>query len=262
VRSSDLAGAVARIRAKKEALHLHNEVKWGKVSHAYLEKYKALVDEIFDMLEAGIIKIRIMFTQNLHVPVGLSESHLEDQYFILYYQFLRHAFGLQYANDTGGEIHVRLNLDQLPDNRERANRFKSYVCQLSTFRAFRQAKIKVDREQIADVVSHKHDLLQALDIVLGAMQFRLNDKHLEKPPGKRRRGKTTIAKERLYRHINARIQKLRGRLFNIGANTSNDGDPANRWRHPYRHWLFTPKRRVIAVGRGKPRNQARRRKKQ
>ena len=27
---------------------------------------------------------------------------------------------------------------------------------------------------------------------------------------------------------------------NIGTSTSWQGDPANRWHHPYRHWLFTP----------------------
>jgi hypothetical protein len=255
VRSTDLEYVRMRLQAKKAALNLKDEVKWQKVSHAYQKKYVALVDEVFDLLAADRIKIRVMFTQNMHVPTGLSQTHIEDQYFILYYQFLKHAFGLPHSNADGNPIRVRLNLDQLPENRERANRFKSYLCGLSTNRDFERARIEFDRDNIADVVSHDHDILQVLDVILGAIQFRLNDKHLEKPEGKKRRGKRTLAKQKLYKHINRRIQGIHHRQFNVGTSTSDDGDPSNRWKHPYRHWLFRPKRRQTIVGRGKPRNR-------
>lgn len=71
------------------------------------------------------------------------------------------------------------------------------------------------------------------------MAFRLNDKHKEKPPGKRRRGKRTVAKECLYKHIRARVCQLYPH-FNIGETTGKGGDWANLWRHPYRHWKFVP----------------------
>lgn len=94
---------------------------------------------------------------------------------------------------------------------------------------------------IAEVRSHDHVLMQCLDLVLGAMAFRLNDMHLEKLPATRRRGKRTIAKEKLYKHICGHIRALRPG-FNIGESTGTDGDYCNRWHHPYRHWRF--------VGRG------------
>ena len=80
-------------------------------------------------------------------------------------------------------------------------------------------------------------LLQCTDLIIGAMQFRLNDKHLEKPPGSRIRGKRTRAKLALYETIRGRINGLRPG-FNIGITTGHDADKANRWRHAYRHWLF------------------------
>lgn len=83
-------------------------------------------------------------------------------------------------------------------------------------------------------------LLQCVDVVLGAMQFRLNDKHKEKPEGSRTRGKRTIAKEGVYRHILARIQQVYPR-FNISLPTSLRDDMTNLWKDPYRHWLFVPK---------------------
>jgi len=71
------------------------------------------------------------------------------------------------------------------------------------------------------------------------MAFRLNDKHKEKPPGKRRRGKRTVAKECLYKHIRARVCQLYPH-FNIGETTGKGGDWANLWRRPCRHWKFVP----------------------
>jgi hypothetical protein len=82
--------------------------------------------------------------------------------------------------------------------------------------------------------------LQCLDIVLGAMNFRLNKKHLDKPAGARLRSQKTRAKEKIYKHINKRIHNIYPR-FNIGVTTSIHGDPANRWQHRYRHWNFKTK---------------------
>jgi hypothetical protein len=78
-----------------------------------------------------------------------------------------------------------------------------------------------------------------LDVVLGSMTFRLNDKHKEKIEGKNTRGKRTVAKEKLYKHINAHIRKIYPN-FNIGATTGTQSDLTNYWKHPYRHWKFTP----------------------
>jgi hypothetical protein len=97
----------------------------------------------------------------------------------------------------------------------------------------------MQKDNLVEVDSHEHILLQCLDVVLGAMQFRLNDGHKEKIPGERRRGKKTVAKEKLYKHINAHIQDIYPQ-FNIGITTGHKMDKANRWKHPYRHWLFTP----------------------
>ncbi|BCJ87503.1 hypothetical protein skT53_24880 [Effusibacillus dendaii] len=57
-------------------------------------------------------------------------------------------------------------------------------------------------------------------------------------------GKRTIAKEKLYKHINKRIREIYPN-FNIGisAGTKNIHD---RWLHPYRHWLFVPSQHKIA----------------
>lgn len=76
-----------------------------------------------------------------------------------------------------------------------------------------------------------------MDIILGAMNFRLNDLHKIKNPETGKRSKRTIAKDKLYKAINANIREIR-KGFNVGVNTGIDGDTTNYWKHLYRHWNF------------------------
>ena len=230
----------ARLKTCCAALRLNDEVKWQKISTAYADKYIALMDELFDLVAEGDVKLRIMFTQNYFAPRRLSPEQGEDGFFILYYQFIKHAFGLRYAGIAGQRTAVRLMFDELPDTLEKRARFKAYLAALDRSPEFRRSGIDLDAGDIAEIDSKRHILLQCVDVVLGAIQFRLNDKHKEKPEGSRKRGKRTIAKERVYKHILARIQLLYPR-FNIGRPTSLRDDMANLWRDPYRHWLFVPK---------------------
>lgn len=248
VRLQDLHEAIDRLGQKKHVLNFFGEVKWQKVTTTYLEKYCSLMDEFFDLVKADKVKVRVMFTSNNIQPQNLEPYHREHEYFILYYQFLKHAFGLRYSNESGNPINVRIYFDKLPDTREKTQLFKDFVYGMNRSAEFKKAQVRILRDQLAEVTSHKHVILQCLDVVLGAMQFRLNNKHKIKPVGSRQRGKRTIAKERLYKHISDQIRNIYPH-FNIGISTGTGGDPVNRWRHSYRHWLFVPADAVIEYGR-------------
>ncbi len=206
LRESDRLSIASDLDALKCELNLGREVKWTRITENYRDKYISLIQRFFDHVEADKIKLRIMFTQNAMVPVGLTDEHLENEYFILYYQFLKHAFGLQYAGIVS--MNVATYLDTLPHGREKVDRFKSYLHSLGDFPPFREKKIVFPREDIADVDSRDHVILQCLDVVLGAMQFRLNDQHLEKSKDSRVRGKRTRAKEEVYTVISRRIRAI------------------------------------------------------
>lgn len=237
VESHELLRVQQRLEAKKRELNFYGEIKWQKVTANYLGKYEALMSAFFDEVQSRRVKVRIMFTQNRRDRIDLAPERLEDGYFKLYYQFIKHEFGLTHAPTGSTPIRVRLLFDEMPDQLERRYTFRQYLASLSKSAAFRKAGLVIDPSQIAEVRSHDHVLLQCTDVVLGAMQFRLNDKHRLKPVGASRRGKRTVAKEKLYRTILERVQQIRPR-FNIGISTGDDGDRSNRWHHPYRHWLF------------------------
>lgn len=240
VRSDDIDKVRQVLAERKRELNLYGEIKWSKVTINYLEKYISLTDTFFNLVEQDTIKIRIMFTQNIHVPTTLGDYQREYGYYLLYYQFIKHAFGLSYANPgTSAPLRLRIYLDRIADTLEKVAQFKAHLVGLQESTGFRQAHLQIKADQIAEVVSHDHDILQCLDVILGAMQFRLNDLHKAKSPDSSRRGKRTVAKEKLYQHILHRIRQIYPN-FNIGISTGRHGDWANLWHHPYRHWRFVP----------------------
>lgn len=72
----------------------------------YLQKYMAM-DVFLDLVRQDLVKMRIMFTQNINVPTGLDSFQRANGYHLLYYQFIKHAFGLANCNC---QIHPRFNI--------------------------------------------------------------------------------------------------------------------------------------------------------
>jgi len=235
VPGSAVEAITRRLNTVKARLNLHGEVKCTKVTEPYLEKYKAVVDAFFAELTAGHAKVRIMFRQNARKPRGLTPMQIEQGFYILYYQFIKHAFGFASMPAPEQLMHLRLYMDQFPDTAEQTARFRGYILGLNQSAVFRGAHLHIRPEDFTEIRSHEHVLLQCLDIVLGAMAFRLNDMHKEKLPGTNHRGKRTKAKESLYKHILHHVRALRPN-FNIGITTGGD-----RWEQAYRHWAFVPK---------------------
>ena len=95
--------------------------------------------------------------------------------------------------------------------------FLQAIYHLNELKTFQKANIHINEGDVAEVNSKKHLPLQVMDVVLGSVCFRLNDKHKERGiDGKR--AKRNIVKERLHKHIRKRIWELHPG-FNIGVTT-------------------------------------------
>ncbi|NCN84281.1 MAG: DUF3800 domain-containing protein [Sphingomonadales bacterium] len=217
---------------------LNDEIKWNNISVGNSDRYLQFVDEVFDLIEEGRMRMRIMFTHNYMRPLGLTKEHRRDAYFILYYQFLKHGLGLRYYNRQSGDRELEIICDQFPTTGNQVENFKRHIVEHNE-RALGRAGITIKPQLIGEAKSHAHIILQATDVILGSMNFRLNDLHKAKPLGKFRRGKKTVVKEKVFRKISSRIRKIYPN-FNIGISTGHRGDIANRWNDPYRHWCFEP----------------------
>lgn len=233
--------------SKVQDLEFENsELKWSNVNTFKLEQYKSVTDVFFEFVKTNVIKVRIMFTDNRFIPTQLTKEHRDNQYHILYYHFIKLAFGLKYLT-SDIPIDLEIFFDKLPDTQRKNEQFKNFIYGIQYLPEFIESKIKIKKESIYEVDSKKHILMQCLDVVLGAMAFRLNDLHKEKPEGSKTRGKRTLAKEKLYKHINKKIRETRAN-FNIGITTGLDGNSPNLFFQPYRHWLFIPSSKTVESG--------------
>lgn len=228
------------LNLKKQQLNLNAEVKWTKVTENYLEKYIELIHLFFDFVRAQDIHIRIMFRKTEDQYERNATPIKDERYFKLYYQFLKHSFGFTTSKSITGEYYVHFLMDELPDHTERANAFKDYLCALPMAPGMGDTGLHIRMRDIGEVHSHDHVILQCIDVVLGAMYFRLNQLHKEKVEGTHRRGKRTIAKEKLYKAIHAEIETIHP-YFNIGVSTGFRGCSHPHWESVYEHWRFVPK---------------------
>ncbi|MEM8655740.1 MAG: DUF3800 domain-containing protein [Pseudomonadota bacterium] len=251
LKSQDRQAIEELLQAKKHELNLNSELKWQRVTDNYLDKYAEFIKFYFRFVVSNRIKVRIMFSQNIHQPNNLTKEQIENTYFRLYYQFIKHAFGIRFCNPNAlDRVEFALLLDQIPDTEAKTSNFKKYLSNIPETIGLRGLGIAMPVSQVASVDSKDHVILQGLDIILGAMAFRLNDKHLVKPDGSRRRGKRTITKEKLYKLINREIRELYPG-FNIGVSTGQPNGQTDRWHHQYRHWRFVPTNHTIHLDRGK-----------
>jgi len=238
VESSQYEGIRKALTEQAQALNLGTELKWTKINAYQLEGYLEIMTLFFQYIQANEVKVRIMFTQNAFKQVNLSEYQKAHAYHLLYYQFVKHAFGLKYLNPKTPNF-IEFFFDEIPDTQQKNELFKNHVFSLQRIPDFQKANIRIELDAIAEVDSKQHILLQCLDVVLGAMAFRLNKMHLQKPPNAKNRGKRTLAKEKVYKHILQKIKEVYPN-FNIGITTGTQGNLANLWEHPYRHWRFLP----------------------
>ena len=245
--SEHRAEVLRRMTKIKEELGIVDEIKWQKVNAYHYEKYVKLVDELFEMGKAGMLKIRIFFRHNQFEP-ELTPEKRKEEYPILYYQFIKYAFGLVFANDTEG---IRLYLDEIPLNQSDKQNFVSHLYSLNNDSEFKAKGIRFVDKGISEVDSKSHLPLQFMDVILGAICFKLNEKDKLKSDGDERPGKRTILKLKLklYKHINQKIREIYPD-FNIGISTPIKLE-SDRWFQVYRHWSFKPKHHVRNLTRTK-----------
>jgi hypothetical protein len=164
--SSDDRQDVERILSeKKTSLNLLKEIKWQYITENYKNKYIEFIDLYFTLIATGRIKVRIMFTQNMFRPRGLTHEHVINEYFILYYFFIKRAFGLSHCNPGSiDRIYISLLLDQIPHNSDSIERFKRYLLRLNSSAAFQHSRVHINQGGISNVNSKEHVILQGLDI--------------------------------------------------------------------------------------------------
>lgn len=239
IRSEHYEEVLQRLRDAVEDAGIENEeIKWQKVNEYTEPKYKQIIDTLFALLGEGKAKLRVFFRHRQYEPIGLDNEQRKKEYPKLYYQFIKNDFGLIHSNPQKRSIRVRILIDDMPMKGTDRKGFLNAIYHLNELQSFQKANIHIHNGDVAEVDSKKHLPLQVMDLVLGAMCFRLNDKHKERGiDGKR--AKRNIVKERIYIYIREKIWELYPG-FNIGITTPIK-KKTDLWELPYLHWNFIPK---------------------
>lgn len=200
VDSKNYENVLAMSKTFVEEFGITEEIKWQKVNEYWYEKYLTLVDFIFELLAQGYIKIRIFFRNNQYTAPYLTREQRHKAYPLLYYQFIKHAFGFQYSNPENKPQYLKIMLDDIPLKGEDKKEFKKFIYGLNYDKGFQKANIHIRESDICEIDSSEHLMLQFMDLILGSICFRLNNKHKIKDGTTNRRGKRTIVKEKLYKY--------------------------------------------------------------
>lgn len=237
-----------RMHAVVNEVGINDEIKWQKVNEYHYDKYVRLVDVLFDLAKEGKLRIRIFFRHNQYAPTHLTPEERKADYPMLYYQFIKYAFGLPYAGVDGLDS-LTLFLDEIPLRQSERDEFITHIRSIAKDPILRNMGLQIPDDGIVEVDSKQHLPLQFMDVILGAICFKLNEKDKLKKEGENKIGKRTLLKLKLYKHINARIREIYPN-FNVGVTTpirySSDS-----WTQVYRHWSFIPKYHTRDISRTK-----------
>lgn len=240
VRADKRQGIVADLAALRSELGLVGELKWRRVSPTNWERVAFMLDAFLEFVDARDITLRYMWLDRLFYNAGaLTEYHAEYGYYILYYFFLIYGFGLPYHDLD--EVRVEFFPDQLPKDEQKRAEFMTFLRHCHTANVFKgRSPFRII--DVGDVDSRKHVLLQCVDVIIGAVGFRLNRFH-ERLQANRRRAPGTRAKlalyERIRDHLGAIDMAERGGLaFSVGVSTGTGLDYDARWRNKFRQWNF------------------------
>ena len=168
----------------------------------------------------------------------LTPEERKADYQMLYYQFIKFAFGLPYASENELDS-MTLYLDEIPLRQIERDEFISHIRDLANDPILKKKGLHIAEDGIVEVNSKQHLPLQFMDVILGAICFKLNEKDKLKVEGENKIGKRTLLKLKLYKHISMRIRELYPN-FNIGV-TTPIRIPSDSWTQVYRHWSFIPK---------------------
>lgn len=240
VPASSHASIEAHLAGFKASLGLTQEVKWQRVGLQSVDRYKRLIAAFFDLMRRGEVRYRVMFRPTDHT-IRWTADEKDKRYFKLYYQFIKHAFGLCFVPQCEAGTRVRFYFDQFPDTFGKIDEFKDYLKQMPQ-RGLKTPHLRLNPSHIVEIDSKMSAIIQCVDVIVGAMAFGLNEMHLVPPKGGNPLGKRTLAKFSLYCFILTEIRTIYPYFLPEESTSCRPFNPHGRWQMHYRHWNFRSRR--------------------
>lgn len=208
-----------------------NELKRVKITNDNYKHYIEIMDLFFTFVKSGSIKLRIMFSPNDQLIKNI--KHSEDESFMkFYYAFIINAFNIFYAKE---DFRLRLIFDDLPETKIQCEKFKRLLTKkIELNEKPNTNKVYLKKEDIEEVDSKKHIILQCVDVVVGLIDFILNT-----PLEEISKSKRAIARYKVWQEVYKNILEIDDN-FNL-LKTTNPVYSHIGWKGLYRHFVYHQK---------------------
>ena len=232
------------LKAVKAKHGNHSEAKWGKITADRLPCFMEMVDCFARFVTEHNIKYRQLFYDRSYVHADTYQTAPGNLYglevqFKLYYQFIKHSFGLQHLPLQKDGAIVYLRLDDHSNQKHKDNLVR-FVQDLP--RIFNRPDLKF---KVSFINSAMTERIQICDLLMGAAGSHGNKMQSIRENG--RRGMSPKQKVResfcthVYNHLRAISCGERGtRAFNWFETTGRI-NVEDSFNHKIRIWKFIPK---------------------
>ena len=245
---SSLERLNTELKKIKAANNIKGEVKWTNVAERNLSCYKEMVDCLCSHIRTSDIRYRQQFSDRALVRIPLpGEPAVTDLtvQFKLFYQFLKHAFGIKYmARSENDNILLLARLDDHSSVKHKQD-LREFVQGLPEYWGRTDLIIKV-----SFIDSKKHERLQICDLMMGAAGFYGNKFHMRRNHGRggaAHHGMSQSQKIKLdlAKHIYNQLRSIdamfrNSKAFNWFETTGLNGDLTNQYNDKIRIWKFKP----------------------
>ncbi|MEO7995328.1 MAG: DUF3800 domain-containing protein [bacterium] len=192
LREEDWPVIEALLRAWHKTQQTPGELKWTKVRSRNLPKYLGLVRLTVELIEAGLIRFRAGVFETARVPYNhFSGSEREMGFYRLMERFLRSEF-------VPDAQQCAVQLDVYMDRRSSAYPLLELRRRLNATTHAEASPIVPIVRTLEAVDSAEHDLVQMVDVLVGAIGSHCNRTHLS--PG------ASLAKAELVHQIAAIVR--------------------------------------------------------
>lgn len=165
---NEITSKLQKVRLKHSTF---GEVKWGKVSKNKYEFYEEYVNVFFDLCSKDLVHFHFLSVDtstfnNRIYNEGCSELGFDK----LIYQLLLHKFGAKYGRDNKIQVYL--------DERTTKN---NPNCMTEILNAGLKKKLQISSNPFTRITfqnSKTSEILQVNDLVIGAIGFRKNKRHL------------------------------------------------------------------------------------
>lgn len=214
----------------KDELNL-GEMKRTKITDKNYKDYIKVLRLFFMMISTGDIKVRVMFSPNEELLQLPKKENVTFTKF--YFTFIFNAFSIFYAQKR---IKLRLIFDDLPETKKQCQDFKNcIIAKAKTNKQLNTNKVIIDKQQIEEVDSKKHVILQCVDVIVGTVDYYLNTPQNELTATKRGN-----ARYEVWKFIYSQIEKIHDNF--VITKTTSPIYSHKGWKDVYKHFVYKQKK--------------------